>query len=67
MATFQPPVEIIEAEGLLRDDAQRVILDALSTLDDDWTVWTRPRTGLDRPDFIAAHPTFGICVVGVFD
>lgn len=67
MATFQPPVEIIEAEGLLRDDAQRVTLDALSTLDDDWTVWTRPRTGLDRPDFIAAHPTFGICVVGVFD
>jgi Nuclease-related domain len=46
---------------------ERQVLDCLASLDDEWTIYVQPRLGLDQPDFIAAHPTFGICAVEVKD
>ncbi len=46
---------------------ERMVLDGLALLDDEWTIYVQPRLGLDQPDFIAAHPTFGICAVEVKD
>ncbi|MEP6300051.1 MAG: hypothetical protein ABJ382_22260, partial [Ilumatobacter sp.] len=40
---------------------------ALSTLDPSWTVDTTPRIGLDRPDFLAVHDRFGVCIIHVLD
>jgi len=46
---------------------ERGVLDCLSTMDDEWIIYVQPRLGLDQPDFITAHPTFGLCAVKVKD
>ncbi|MEO5724284.1 MAG: nuclease-related domain-containing protein [Ilumatobacteraceae bacterium] len=46
---------------------ERQVLDCLAALDDEWIVYVQPRLGLDQPDFITAHPTFGVCAVEVKD
>ena len=46
---------------------ERQVLDCLASLDDEWIIYVQPRLGLDQPDFIAAHPTFGVCAVEVKD
>jgi hypothetical protein len=46
---------------------ERQVLDCLGGLDDAWIVYVQPRLGLDQPDFIVAHPTFGVCSVEVKD
>lgn len=43
------------------------VLEAIGALDDEWLVYVRPRIGHDRPDFVAAHPHFGMCIVDVKD
>ncbi len=40
---------------------------ALSTLDPSWTVHTAPLIGLERPDFLAVHDRFGVCIIHVLD
>ena len=39
----------------------------LAGLDSTWTVYASPRIGLDRPDFIALHDRFGVCILDVLD
>jgi hypothetical protein len=46
---------------------ERKVLDCLALLDDEWIIYVQPRLGLDQPDFIMAHPTFGVCAVEVKD
>ena len=46
---------------------ERNVLDCLASLDDEWIIYVQPRLGLDQPDFITVHPTFGICAVEVKD
>jgi hypothetical protein len=46
---------------------ERQVLDCLSGLDDEWIIYVQPRLGLDQPDFITAHPRFGVCAVEVKD
>ena len=40
---------------------------ALSTLDPSWTVYSSPRIGFDRPDFLAVHDRFGVCIIDILD
>ena len=40
---------------------------ALATLDPSWTVYRAPRIGLDRPDYVAIHDRFGVCIIDVLD
>ena len=50
----------------LNTGEQRV-LDCLSSMDDEWIIYVQPRLGLDQPDFVTAHPAFGLCAVEVKD
>jgi len=43
------------------------VLDALTTLDDSWTVYVQPLLGWDQPDFVVAHPDYGVCAIEVED
>jgi hypothetical protein len=43
------------------------VLNALRALDDEWTVFVQPHLGVDRPDFVLAHPSYGVCVIVVRD
>lgn len=43
------------------------ILDALTALDDSWTVYVQPLLGWDQPGFVVAHPDFGVCAMKVED
>ena len=40
---------------------------ALTGLEPGWTVYTKPRIGLDDPDFLAIHDRFGVCAIEVVD
>ncbi len=46
---------------------ERQVLDCFASLDENWIIYVQPRLGLSQPDFIAAHPTFGVCAVEVKD
>lgn len=46
---------------------ERQVLECLAALDDEWIFYVQPRLGLDQPDFITAHPRFGVCAVEVKD
>jgi hypothetical protein len=46
---------------------ERQVLDCLASLDDEWIIYVQPRLGLDQPDFITVHRTFGVCAVEVKD
>ena len=46
---------------------ERQVLECLAALDDEWIIYVQPRLGLDQPDFITAHPVFGVCAVEVKD
>jgi len=43
------------------------VAQALARLDAGWTVYVKPRIGLDQPDFLAISDTFGVCVIEVVD
>ncbi len=43
------------------------VLDALLALDQAWEIYVQPIIGWSQPDFIAAHPRYGLCVIEVRD
>jgi len=43
------------------------VREALTALADEWCVYDRPLIGLDQPDFVVAHPRFGVCVLVLRD
>lgn len=49
------------------NEGERQVLECLAALDDEWIIYVQPRLGLDQPDFITAHPAFGVCTVEVKD
>jgi hypothetical protein len=64
---MRPPLEAIDqlTEPLTIGEDQ--VLRALATLEPGWTVYVKPRIGLDRPDFLALHDRFGVCAIDVVD
>ena len=47
--------------------AEQHVAEALATLEPGWTVYVKPRLGLDRPDFVALHDVHGVCSIEVVD
>lgn len=65
MATFRPPFDHL---GELRDQGDPSVMRVarvFATLDDDWTVYVRPRLGLDTPDVVLVHDQRGVVVIEV--
>ncbi len=56
-AHLQPPL----------NNGEHRVLEHLSRLSDEWTVYVQPRLGQDVPDFVAVHDTLGVCAVEVKD
>ena len=67
MAVLHPSLADLDEHLVGLNQAQIDVARALSTLDDSWTVYVRPRIGQDTPDFIAAHDAFGVSVIEVRD
>lgn len=67
MARIYPSVGEVAALPTPLNIGERQVLDQLAQLDDEWIVYVQPRLGLDQPDFIVAHPQFGICAIEVKD
>ena len=67
MAHVRP--SLTELDQLLDplDEGQLAVARALATLDDDWSVYIRPRVGQDAPDFVVAHDLAGVCAIEVRD
>lgn len=65
MATFQPPIEHFDETSHPLTSGELEAARALSALDDDWTVYTRPQVGQDVPNFVAVHPARGVVVIDV--
>ncbi len=73
-APFGPPAPILRPPpdrlGELLDlltPAETRVFDALTSLEPGWTVFTKPRIGLDDPDFLAIHDRHGVCAIEVVD
>ena len=47
--------------------AETQVFEALTRLEPGWTVFTKPRIGLDDPDFLAIHDRHGVCAIEVVD
>jgi hypothetical protein len=62
LAIFQPSSDHLD--GLL-DERGILVARRFATLDDEWTVYTRPRLGQDVVDFVLVHPRHGVLVVAV--
>ena len=62
---LRPPLHALDRLSEPFDDARMRVAHALGGLGDGWTVYVRPRVGLDRPDFVAAHDRYGICAIDV--
>jgi hypothetical protein len=65
LATFQPSLDRLDELLAPLDDAAQTVAHHLAGLDDDWTVYTRPRLGQDVPDFVLVHPREGVIVLTV--
>jgi hypothetical protein len=55
--------ELLEPLG----EAERVVFEAFAALDDDWTVYVRPKLGQDIPDLVLVHDLRGAITVDVVD
>ena len=62
MAIFQPSSDHLDR---LLDERGTVVARHFGTLDDEWTVYTRPQLGQDVVDFVLVHPRHGVLVVAV--
>jgi hypothetical protein len=65
LAIFRPSIEHLDELLDPLGEAQMAVLDALSALDDDWTVYVRPKVGQDIPDFVMVHDVRGALTVDV--
>ena len=66
MATFRPSLEHVDE---LLDPFDANALDVarhLALLDDEWTVYARPRFGQDVADFVLVHDRHGVVVIDVW-
>jgi hypothetical protein len=61
-----PPDKLGELVEPLSPAEERVF-EALTGLEPGWTVFTKPRIGLDDPDFLAIHDRHGVCAIEVVD
>ena len=64
-SVLRPPLHALDQLGDPFDDAGMQVARELDRLGDGWTVYVRPRVGLDRPDFVAVHDRYGICAIDV--
>ena len=68
MAVVRPPLNdwerLIEP---LRPAEELVARRLVGRLGDGWTLYVKPRIGLQRPDLLAVHDRFGVCVIEVRD
>ncbi len=67
VATFQPSIDHLEELLDPLDADGRQLARQLSTLDDAWTVYSRPQLGQDVPDFVLVHDRHGVIVIEIFD
>lgn len=67
MARVFPPLGEIDRLSPSLNVGERQVLDSLKTLDDGWTVYVQPKLGLDQPDFIVLHPSYGVTALEVKD
>ena len=59
-----------EELGLLPTDlmsGEKKTVEALSSLDSEWTVFIQPRVSLAQPDFVVLHPERGLWILEVKD
>jgi hypothetical protein len=62
LAILQPSLDHLDE---LLDHHHRTVAQRFATLDDDWTVYTRPQLGQDVVDFVLVNPRQGVLVVDV--
>jgi hypothetical protein len=67
MAVMRPALTDLEQLLEPLTPAAHLVAQALSTLDDHWTVYTRPRLGLDIIDFLAVHDEYGVSAITALD
>ena len=63
--TLRPPLDGLGQLVEPLTPGELHVLRALATLGPGWTVYTKPRIGLDRPDFLVFHDTHGVCTIDV--
>lgn len=66
LATFLPSSDHLDELLVPLDDRGMLVAERLSTLDDEWTVYSRPQLGQDVPDFVLVHDRHGVIVVEIF-
>ena len=73
-APFGPPAPVLRPPpdrlGELLEPltpAEMRVFEALTRMEPGWTVFTKPRIGLDDPDFLAIHDRYGVCAIEVVD
>lgn len=64
---LRPPLDALDQLIAPLTEGELAVARALATLDAGWTVYIKPRIGLDRLDFLALHDLHGICVIEVVD
>jgi hypothetical protein len=67
MAVLRPSLDELDDLAEPLNDGELRVARALARLDDDWTVYVKPRLGLDVPAFVAVHPRRGVCAIEVKD
>lgn len=73
-SSFGPPAPVLRPPSDRLDElvqplspGEAAVFDALTALEPGWTVFTKPRIGLDDPDFLAIHDRHGVCAIEVVD
>ena len=67
MSRFSPILEDLPHLPAQLNNGENRVLNALTQLDDDWTVYVQPKLLMDNPDFVVVHDRFGVCAIEVKD
>lgn len=67
MAVVVPALDQLHRLPTPLNEGEQEVLEALCQLDYEWHVYIEPRLLMDKPDFVAVHPRFGVCAVEVKD
>lgn len=67
MARIIPAISELDSGPTSLDPGEWYVLSALRALDDGWIVYVRPQLDSTQPNFVVAHPMYGICVADVRD